>query len=102
MHDGAYTTLGAAIRHYRNPRQSLFAYDARQLAPALRALVDTDPLRQDARARAIDGRVRGGVRLDDAEVADLEAFLGSLTDAAALDLSAAEPETVPSGLPIDD
>lgn len=102
MHDGAYTTLGAAIRHYRNPRQSLFAYDASQLAPALRTLVDTDPLRQDARARAIDARVRGGVRLDDAEVADLEAFLGSLTDAAALDLSAAEPETVPSGLPIDD
>jgi len=102
MHDGAYTTLGAAIRHYRNPRQALLGYDATQLAPLLRTLVDTDPVRQDARARALDARVRDGVELNDVEVGQLEAFLGALTDTAALDLSAAEPETVPSGLPIDD
>ena len=70
--------------------------------PLLRDLVDRDPLRQDARARAIAGIVRDGVRLSDAEVAQLVAFLRTLTDAGALDLSAVEPATVPSGLPIDD
>lgn len=102
MHDGAYTTLEAAVAHYRNPEASLRGYDASQLAPLLRDLVDRDPLRQDARARAIAGIVRDGVRLSDAEVAQLVAFLRTLTDAGALDLSAVEPATVPSGLPIDD
>ncbi len=102
MHDGAYTSLEAVVRHYIDPVASLFAYDASQLTPLMRQLVDSNPGRQDARAAAIDRGVRNGVTLSDAEVADLVAFLRSLTDPAARDLGAAEPATVPSGLPIDD
>jgi cytochrome c peroxidase len=102
MHDGAYTTLEAAIAHYRDPEASLRGYDASQLAPLVRGLVDTDTARLDARARAISPIVRGGVPLSAAEVADLAAFLRTLTDAGVADLGAQEPATVPSGLPIDD
>lgn len=102
MHDGAYTTLENAIAHYRDPVQSLRVYDRTQLDPLLRALVDTDPVRQDARAQAISNLVRGGVRLSPQDVDRLAAFLGALSDPEALDLAAFEPDTVPSGLPIDD
>lgn len=102
FHDGAFTTLEAAVRHYIAPEASLRGYDASQLTPLLRPTVDVNPARIDARARAIDQGVRRGVRLDDREVADLVAFLRSLTDGDAAGITAAEPETVPSGLPIDD
>ena len=102
MHDGAYTTLEAAIRHYIAPEASLRAYDPTQLTPLLQGFVDTDPVRIEARARAISPVVRDGVRLNPTEIGQLVAFLRTLTDPTALDLSAAEPERVPSGLPIDD
>jgi cytochrome c peroxidase len=102
MHDGAYTTLAAAVRHYRDPEESLASYDARQLSALLLPTVDVDPLRQAARADAISGIVRGGVNLNARDVADLVAFLESLTDADALDVLAAKPASVPSGLPLDD
>jgi len=102
MHDGAYTRLENAVRHYIDPEESLAFYDATQLSPLLQPFVDVDPLRQAARARAISGIVRGGVNLRPGEVADLVAFLESLTDLEALDVTAAEPASVPSGLPIDD
>ena len=41
------------------------------------------------------------ITFDDAEADDLVAFLESLTDDAARDLSHLAPATVPSGLPID-
>lgn len=102
MHDGAYTTLTAAVAHYRNPTASLRNFDAGQLAALLQGLVDRNPARQDARALAIDNRVRDGTRLNDGELADLVAFLNALTDASARDLSAFVPASVPSGLPLDD
>lgn len=102
MHDGAYTTLEAAVRHYIDPERSLRNYDESQLTPLLQPTVDRDPARQDARARAISPLVRGGVRLSDREVAAILAFLGALTDDDTLDIEDVEPETVPSGLPIDD
>ncbi len=102
MHDGAYTSLEAAIRHYIAPEASLRTYDPSQLTPLLQSFVDTDVVRIDARARAISPLVRDGVRLNATEVGQLVAFLRTLTDTTALDLSAAEPERVPSGLPIDD
>ncbi len=43
-----------------------------------------------------------GVSLSDAEVADLLAFLESLTDPSSRDLSGVVPETVPSGLSVAD
>lgn len=102
MHDGCYTSLDAVVRHYVAPEASLRTYDASQLTPLLRPFVDVDPFRIDARARAISPIVRDGVALSDRDVDDLVAFLGALTDGNADGIDAAEPATVPSGLPIDD
>ncbi len=102
MHDGAYTTLENAVRHYINPTQSLANYDAFQLDPLLQGLVDRDPARQAARTQALPGLVRRGIDLSDAEVDQLVAFLEALTDPAAGTLAGVVPASVPSGLPVGD
>jgi cytochrome c peroxidase len=102
MHDGAYTSLAEVVRHYIDPVRSLFAYDATQLAPLLRPTVDRDAGRNQARANALAVQLVGGVRLSPADVDDLVAFLGALTDPASRDLLSEVPLSVPSGLPVAD
>ena len=102
MHDGAYTRLENVVAHYANPEQSLRNYDATQLSLILQPTVDTDSARIDARANAISGRLRPPMRLTQAEISDLVAFLRALTDESSRDLSAEVPATVPSGLPVAD
>ncbi|MDA1195342.1 MAG: c-type cytochrome [Planctomycetota bacterium] len=102
MHDGAYTSLEAAIAHYDDPVGHLQRYDAGQLAPLLRPLVDRDLLRNQARADALSGILRPPPRLNPQDVADLAAFLRSLTDVSSRDLGALVPASVPSGLPVGD
>ena len=50
----------------------------------------------------LDFRVRTPLNLTDGQIADLVAFLKSLTDPAARDLSALVPARVPSGLPVQE
>jgi cytochrome c peroxidase len=102
MHDGAYTSLANAVRHYIDPERSLAQYDATQLSALLAGTVDLDPARQAARDDAISGIVRGGTPLNPGEVADLVAFLLALSDDEAQEVSGARPAAVPSGLPVDD
>ncbi len=102
MHDGAYTTLAAVMRHYDNPVGSLRNYDAGQLAPLFRPLVDTDTVREQARADALSNILRPPPRLDGDDVNDLVAFMHALTDERSRDLSGEVPATVPSGLPVAD
>ena len=102
MHDGAYTTLRAAVAHYIDPPSSLRNYDVSQLAPVLQSTWDVDATRQDARAAAIEPGVRRGVTLDSTEVDEIVAFLESLTDARVNSLGSAIPASVPSGLPVGD
>lgn len=97
MHDGAFTTLEAAVRHYLDVPASLRGYDPSQLEPALRGTVRRDQV--DPILATLDQRVRQPLDLDDADVADLVAFLRSLTDPSARDLSAEVPARVPSGIP---
>ena len=101
MHDGAYTTLEAAVRHYIDVELALRSYDPSQLREDLRTTYAPSPSTLDAMVASLDSRVPP-VALSDAEVADIVAFLRSLTDPAASDLSATVPATVPSGLPVDD
>ncbi len=102
MHDGAYTSLEAAVDHYDNPTRSLQNYDASQLAPRLRNTVDLDPARNQARADALSNILRPAPRLNGADVSDLVAFLRTLTDPASVDMSSEVPASVPSGLPVED
>jgi len=102
MHDGAYTTLEAAVRHHLDPQQSLQEYDPSQLSDLLRDTVQNDPATIEAILANLDPLVGTPLRITDEEVSDLLAFLEALTDPAAVDLSADVPDTVPSGLPVGD
>jgi cytochrome c peroxidase len=100
MHDGAYDDLEAAVRHHLDPVGALTAYDPARLPPEVAAAHDVplERLHEQILAFLPD---RAPVSLDDAQIADLLAFLGALTDPAAADLDHLVPEQVPSGLPID-
>ena len=101
MHNGAYTTLEEVIRHYDYAEKALRAYEASGLDAALRDRVHDDPGTIDDILLALDHRLHRPLELSDQEIDDLVAFLRSLTDPAARDLSALVPEHVPSGLPVD-
>jgi cytochrome c peroxidase len=98
MHNGAYTSLEAAVRHHLNPAPALRGYNPGQLDPLVRAtyrpdtgvLAGLDPLLQEA-----------SVALTHEQLADLLAFLASLTSPSALEGCRLAPDRVPSGLPID-
>lgn len=100
MHDGAYTTLFAAVAHYRNPTAAFVSYDRSQLDPALQSQVVADPAFAVAILSHIDPVVVQPLTLTDQEVNEIVAFLVALTDPVALDQVREAPGTVPSGLPV--
>ena len=102
MHDGAFTSLEAAVRHHLDPLSSLTSYDTSQLPAPFNTTVDTDPTRNAARASALDPLHPMSVGLTDGEFNDLMAFLHCLTDPHSLNLVGEVPATVPSGLPVKD
>jgi cytochrome c peroxidase len=96
-HDGAFTDLRGFVDHYSESDIKLKAFTASHLEPLLQntllptadqILATRDPLLQD-------------VFFQPEVVDEVTAFMGALTDPAALDLSGATPATVPSGLPVD-
>jgi cytochrome c peroxidase len=100
MHSGAYTTLAAVVRHYRNPRESLRNYDATQLRADLQGVVTVQQQIAAGALDSVDPIVDVPLPLNDQEVDQLVAFLGSLTDPAALQRADQRPASVPSGLPV--
>jgi cytochrome c peroxidase len=100
MHDGAFPTLEAVVRHYNDVTLALRTYDVAQLAPELRPLYHGDDATINTVLETLDFRLRRSLGLTDDEQRDLVAFLKSLTDPAARDLSALIPASVPSGLPV--
>ena len=103
MHNGAYSTLEAAIRHHFDPVGSLRAYRGENHLPeSLARTVRTEP----TVIEALSANVADAAPLrplDDAEIADLIAFLEALTnpDELSRHFEDALPGEVPSGLPID-
>lgn len=101
-HAGAYATLDGVVRHHLDPVGSLRAYDPSQAvmpgfeAEDLRILGDATELEAIAAANVL-----APVALSDAEVSDIIAFLGALTDPQSLAGALGVPVSVPSGLPID-
>jgi cytochrome c peroxidase len=100
MHDGAYPTLDAVLRHYKDVPKSLREYDVSQLAPALRGSYHGDQQTINAILTTLDFRLRQPLNLTEGEISDLVAFLESLTDPSARDLGGLIPVAVPSGLPV--
>lgn len=100
MHNGAYPTLEAVVRHYNNADSAQRSYDVSQIVPALRPSYHGDPATIKAVLETLDGRLRDPMRLSVADQRELVAFLQSLTDPSARNLSAIVPATVPSGLKV--
>lgn len=102
-HAGAHSDLAAFLRHHADPVAGLAAYAPQATLPDLAVakpdwtIMEAAALRAEISA-AVEGRP---VALSEAEVADLVAFLGSLTDEAAIAGRLGIPETVPSGLPVE-
>jgi cytochrome c peroxidase len=101
LHDGAFPTLEATIRHHANISKSVLGYDptANDIPPDLYSSMR--PVNLADQWLTADPRLRDGLPLSDDDIADLAAFLTSLTDPEARDLRDLEPDAVPSGLPMD-
>lgn len=113
LHSGAYDNLRDVIEHHLRPRRSLRRYDGSELRPAVRTELHDSPTVTRRVLRGLDWRLRLRSRIqqwrwhpwkiDDGEVDELVAFLKSLTSPSAGSLDAAiTPESVPSGLFVDE
>ena len=100
MHDGVYPTLDAVLRHYADVATALRTYDVSQVSPALRGMYHGDEATIDAVSATLDSRLAQPFAFTDQQRSDLLAFLETLTDPSARDLSALVPAAVPSGLPV--
>jgi cytochrome c peroxidase len=100
MHNGAYPTLEAVVRHYNHADSAHRNYDPSNLPPALRAMYHGDAATKQSVLQSLDFRIREPLRLTDTEQKQLVAFLKSLTDPSARDLGSVVPQTVPSGLSV--
>ena len=103
-HAGAYATLEAVVRHHLDPLGSLYRYDPTQ------AVLTNPPFESDFKllgnpddiAAIAAANTLQPLSLSEAEIADLLAFLGALSDPVSLKGRLGVPASVPSGLPLSD
>lgn len=104
-HSGAYATLDAIVRHHLDPAASFEQYSLTSvsLPPHPKLSREDGFIMQDRRERRriLKANVLKPVRLEEAEINALVAFLESLTDQASIAGRLGIPEAVPSGLPVD-
>lgn len=100
MHDGAFVTLEATIRHHLNPAEGLLNYDPAQLSVLVQDKCQNQPETLAAILASRSAIATEQVQLSDVEMRDLLAFLDALTAPSALDMSDTIPASVPSGLPV--
>ena len=98
MHNGAYATLEATVRHHLNPVSALETYDAEQLEPEFRSAVHNDRATLRDVKSTMPMELKLPNYLSEKEVAQLVEFLKALTSPSARNLEHTIPETVPSGL----
>ncbi|HSN98682.1 MAG TPA: cytochrome c peroxidase, partial [Candidatus Nanopelagicales bacterium] len=102
MHNGAFAHLEDAVRHHLDPAASLAAYDDSQVERELIGTYQSSQATIDLLLSTVDPELAPESPLTDAEVSDLMAFLSSLTDPRSLNLMHVIPNSLPSGLPVDD
>ena len=103
MHNGAFTTLEAAVRHHlQDKATALRTYDVNQLDPALRETVQNDEQTIAAILATLDPSVHPSRNLSDQEIDQLISFLETLTAPSIFNLRDQIPDYVPSGLPVAD
>ncbi|MDX1394479.1 MAG: cytochrome c peroxidase [Gemmatimonadota bacterium] len=96
-HAGQFAELLTIVEHYDGIDDRLHEYDPTQVEAPLQATVldNFDDILANRDTILIP------IELDDGEAEKLTEFLRSMTDAAARDLTAIIPATVPSGLEVD-
>jgi cytochrome c peroxidase len=104
-HNGAYPTLEGIIRHHADAvgMRKKWTRDMAQLpnVPWLQEIdfvIQSDTREMARQDAAIDIKP---MSLSDRDIADLVAFLNSLTDYRAKERPLGRPNSVPSGLPVD-
>ena len=100
MHNGAFNTLEAVIRHHLNPAESLQKYDPSQLSALLQDTCQDQP---EVIAEILASKSNFATEeatLTDKEIQDLLAFLDAFTSPSAINLENTIPLSVPSGLPV--
>ena len=102
-HSGAYADLRDVVVHHLDPVAGLMAYDiAKARLPDLPGVVDTWVAdRPDELAAIAAANDLAPVTLSPQDIDDLVVFLQTLTDDASLRAGRGVPETVPSGLEVD-
>jgi len=101
-HNGAFADLPGVVRHHLNAADSLPGYDAATLPSRFQAMVHAEPAVAADILRSLDARLADLPALTDTEFSDLMAFLGALTSPSAVDMTDLVPESVPSGLAVED
>ncbi len=102
MHDGAYTNLRSAVRHMLDCQTSVQSFDATALKPDVRATLNMDQALITDMLATIDPIAAQPMSVTEQQLDEILAFLGALTDpAAATQMPALLPDSVPSGLPVD-
>ncbi len=100
MHSGAYPTLEAVVEHYNDVPTAMRSFDVMQLDPAFRDQHHGDDATINTVMPTVDFRFTQRLDFSETEKRALVAFLKSLTDPAARNLSSVIPSRVPSGLPV--
>ena len=101
MHSGAYATLEDAIRHHFRPEDNLRGYNGDGLPVTHEDMVLFDSETHDEMLSYLSTNLADCSSMGEPEVDALAAFLRSMTDPSARDMSHLVPVSVPSGLSID-
>lgn len=101
MHSGAFTSLEAVVRHELDPAGSALTYNPSQLTNDMANVYRADQTAEILEAADPDDIAP--IHLTQAEVDDIVAFLLSMNSPQLPNLPAQDiPESVPSGLPVED
>ncbi len=100
FHDGTFSTLESVVAHYNDVPKSLRDFNPATLPAAFQSSYHGGQATIDSILRTLDFQLRTPLQLTETEQHELVAFLKSLTDPAARDLSYLVPASVPSGLPV--
>lgn len=102
LHNGAFDDLEEVVRHHLDPATSLEQYSEDNLEPEVRGHFLDDADTFAALLDNIAPELAPSQALGNEDIADIMAFLSSLTDPASLNLLHLVPHSVPSGLPVAD
>ncbi|PYP10059.1 MAG: cytochrome-c peroxidase [Gemmatimonadetes bacterium] len=100
FHDGTFSTLESVVAHYNDVPKSLRNFDPATLPAAFQSSYHGGQATIDSILSTLEFQLRTPLQLTETEQRELVAFLKSLTDPAARDLSGLAPAAVPSGLPV--